>query len=536
MIVRLMLLVVCFVAFLFPQINSRSSQFGNVDDLTQNQLKEYLSFIASDELQGRDTPSYGLNVAAQFIATHLSQWGYLPTGDSGSYFQKIALMRTRVSASETYVEMNGVKTQFGDAFLTNTVHTNVSGGLVFVRHGFVSKEKNIDSYEGVDVHGKIMIVLSGLPSGMRFGDLRGKKKGKDYENSISYAQKNGAAGIITIPTQEAIQRWGKSMKTVTEIGENSVIAFQNHTERTIPVLIASPAFLSQLFSGEKYSPSPLIDKDSLEKIPTFDLSPHKRVTLNIKTVEDTLFTQNICATLKGSDPSLQKEFVAFGAHYDHVGMGEPIHGDSIYNGADDDGSGTAALLAMAETFAKGPKPKRSLLFVWHCGEEKGLWGSKYFTEYPTLPLNQIVVQLNIDMIGRSKPDTGMASTNDIFSGRNETFVIGSKMMSSQLWGLSEDVNASLLNLKFNYKFDDPKDPLRLFYRSDHYNYAKHGIPIIFYFDGIHEDYHQVTDEVAKIDFEKYLRVTKTVFATGWTIANLKSRPLIDQPLSHVFEE
>lgn len=541
MVRRFVLLVVCLTTFLFPQKKSQSHQFGNVNYLTQTQLKEYLSFIASDELEGRDTPSEGLNIAAQYIATHLSEWGYAPAGDNGSYFQKISLLRSRVLAGETNVLVNGKRISFGDDFQTNTVNAHIAGGLVYVRHGFVSKDLNIDSFEGIDVRGKIMVVLGGLPKGIKFRDLNGKKKGKDYENPITYAQKNGAIGIISIPTEETIRHWDKNKKAITEIGEKSVIAFKKSDEKEIPIIMASQSLLSKIFTGEKYFPSSTSDKDSVEKIPAFELSANKKITIHIATTVDTLFTQNVCATLKGSDPVLQNEFVAFGAHYDHIGVGEPVNGDSIYNGADDDGSGTAALMAMAEAFAKGPKPKRSLLFVWHCGEEKGLWGSKYFTEYPTIPLEKVDAQLNIDMIGRSlpdrqagKPDTGLASENEIFSGKNETFIIGSKMMSTQLGQLSEDVNASLLNLKFNYKFDDPQDPMRLFYRSDHYNYAKHGVPIIFYFDGIHEDYHQVSDEIGKIDFEKYLKVTKTVFATGWTIANRQQRLTIDQQLTHVF--
>src|SRR5262249_45251598 len=148
------------------------------------------------------------------------------------------------------------------------------------------------------------------------------------------------------------------------------------------------------------------------------------------------------------------------------------------------------LLEMAQAFASGPRPKRSILFVWHAGEEKGLIGSKYFTTYPTVPIDKIITQLNIDMIGRSKPAGDTNPANAELTGPDEIYVVGSKKMSTDLGNISESVNASLYNMKFNYKLDDPNDPLRIFYRSDHYNYAMKGIPIIFYFDGIHEDYHR----------------------------------------------
>jgi Zn-dependent M28 family amino/carboxypeptidase len=185
---------------------------------------------------------------------------------------------------------------------------------------------------------------------------------------------------------------------------------------------------------------------------------------------------------------------------------------------------------MAEAFAHNPRPKRSILFVWHCGEEKGLWGSRYFTENPTVPLNQVVTQLNIDMIGRSKPQSDTNPRDAELSGANEIYVIGSKMMSTELGELSDRVNQSYLNINYNFKYDDPNDPNQFFFRSDHYNYARRGVPIIFWFDGEHVDYHRPGDEVSKIDFQKMERVTRTIFLTGWELANLPTRPKVDKQL------
>jgi Zn-dependent M28 family amino/carboxypeptidase len=231
---------------------------------------------------------------------------------------------------------------------------------------------------------------------------------------------------------------------------------------------------------------------------------------------------------------LKDTYVIVSAHYDHLGVRRGCDRqkeDCIYNGADDDGSGTVALLAIAETLAKNPPPKRSVLFVWHCGEEKGLWGSRYFVENPTIPLDRIVTQINIDMIGRSKAEGDANPANAKLSGPNEVFVIGSKMMSTQLGELSENTNHAYLNLQLNYLYDDPKDPNQFFYRSDHYNYAKNGIPIIFYFDGEHEDYHRPGDEPQKIDYQKMEKVTRTVFVTLWELAERTTRPVVDKPLS-----
>jgi len=241
-------------------------------------------------------------------------------------------------------------------------------------------------------------------------------------------------------------------------------------------------------------------------------------------------TQNVVAIYEGSDPALKQEYVALGAHYDHIGLAT-AGTDRINNGADDDGSGTVALLNMAEALVRGGvRTKRSWIFVWHAGEEKGLWGSRYFVEHPTVPLDRIVVQLNVDMIGRSKKPGDQAGANGSLTGPNEIYVIGSKMMSSTLGALSERVNKDYLDLSFNYKYDEPSDPNRFFFRSDHYNYAKKGVPIIFYFDGVHQDYHRASDEIAAIDFAKMERVARTIYATAYAIADQSGRPAVDRKL------
>ena len=209
----------------------------------------------------------------------------------------------------------------------------------------------------------------------------------------------------------------------------------------------------------------------------------------------------------------------------------PPRRDSINNGADDDGSGTVAVLAIAETLAKAAKrPKRSVLFVWHAGEEKGLWGSEYFNKFPTVDIKNVVAQLNIDMIGRSKKAGDTDTRNRSLTGPDSIYLIGSTMMSTELGELVNAVNKSFLNLAFDTKYDDPKDPNRFFYRSDHINYARKGIPIIFFFDGVHEDYHRAGDTADKIDYEKMEKVTRTIYMTTWEIANRPARFKVDKPL------
>lgn len=525
---RFLLLLLAIISFSFSQKSvKRQADAGNVHSITKDQLHTYLSFIASDELEGRDTPSRGLDIAAKFLAVNLSRWGYTPAGDSGSYFQRIALQRSRIQVEQTTVEIDGKKFSYGTDFIATPMEMKMSAPLVYVKNGYILRKKDINPYSGIDVKGKFIVVLGGYPKGVTLADFGGKK-GTDYDTPSNYAKNNGAAGVITIPSMQGLALWEKNRISYAEKGDLTLAYFIDKEKQDVVSLSASQAMIEALFAGEGIRTSMLYDRASADSVPPFEFSKTKKVALNITTVIDTQYTQNVVATLEGSDNRLKKEYVAFSAHYDHVGIGKAVNGDSIYNGADDDGSGTVALLACAETFAKGDRPKRSLLFVWHAGEEKGLWGSKYFVAQPTVPLSSIVTLLNMDMIGRSKPDTGEGSSNENLSSNNEVFAIGANMMSSTLGNLVEETNASLLKMKLNYKFDDPNDPLKLFYRSDHYNYAKYGVPIVFYFDGVHEDYHKVTDEVEKIDFNKYLKVTKTVYALGWKLANLPKRPVIDK--------
>lgn len=512
--------------------NKSVGEFGNVEGITAAQLKDYLYFVASDEMEGRNTPSRGLDLTAKFIATNLSRWGLTPMGTDGSFLQKIALTSRAVAPEQSTASIGGQSFKMGEDFLGRPYPGSASGKVVFVGHGYLVKAKNINPYQGVDVRGKIMLVTEGFPKGVNFQDFRGKQ-GEDFDRPESYAVAHGAKGIIMIAGSSTLNFWEQRYKTTLTPTRPMM---ENPSQASVPVIVISAKMATALLQGEK------LDYETLKKQieegvngAAFDLGPGKEVSFTVGAKVDAIQTQNVVAMLEGSDPVLKSEYVAIGAHYDHVGNSpqtgcRPIGNDSICNGADDDGSGTVAVLSIAEALAKGPRPKRSVLFVWHCGEEKGLWGSEFINENPPVPSKQIITQLNIDMIGRSKKAGDTNQRNINLTGPDEIYVIGSRLMSTELGELSEAVNKSYLNLGFNYKYDAKDDPERLFYRSDHFNYAKHGIPIIFYFDGVHEDYHQVGDSPDKIDYQKMEKVTRTVFATMWKLANGAMRPKVDKPL------
>ncbi|WP_142722413.1 M28 family metallopeptidase [Chryseobacterium sp. ON_d1] len=228
-------------------------------------------------------------------------------------------------------------------------------------------------------------------------------------------------------------------------------------------------------------------------------------------------SENILAFIEGSEKP--EEIVVVSAHYDHVGTKNGV----VYNGADDDGSGTVAVMEIAKAFQQAKKsgkgPKRSVLFLHVTGEEHGLFGSEYYSENPVFPLANTVVDLNIDMIGRDDPAN---------RGKQYVYVIGSDMLSSQLKVINEAANKRTNNLELNYKYDDLNDPEQLYYRSDHYNFAKHNIPVAFFFDGIHEDYHKPTDDPEKIDYQLLEKRTQLIFTTAWDIANREERLTVDR--------
>jgi Zn-dependent M28 family amino/carboxypeptidase len=235
---------------------------------------------------------------------------------------------------------------------------------------------------------------------------------------------------------------------------------------------------------------------------------------------------NVLGSLEGSDAHLKNEYVVFSAHYDHL---ETSPSGEIFNGADDDASGTAAVLEIAQALSIGPRPKRSTLIVFHTAEELGLFGSEFNTDHePAVPLDRLVANFNIDMIGRSRADGNTDRRDRELTDSNSVYVIGADKLSTELHLLSEQTNAETEKFRFDYTYNSEEHPSQFYYRSDHYNYAKNGIPVIFYFTGPHRDYHEPTDDVDKLDFEKMARITRLILATGWRVANRSKRLVVDK--------
>lgn len=512
-----------------PAVKITPAERKIAEGITASQLSNYLHFVASDAMGGRDTPSPGLDVTAEFLKMNLDRWGFKPAGDNGSFFQRIELGREVLDPAKTSLSINGQSYRFGDDFLRLSGSGTANAPMVFGKDGWMVRSKNIDAFAGVDVSGKVVVIAStGLgprylslrPTAVTQDDLNGIG-GEDWADPLTYALKKGAAGVVVIAPAEVSANFARIRMLLGRGGVQPLKLRGAGGNPEIPVILVTKAVGDAIFAGES---------GNAASANAFAIN--KSASFSVTTSKETAWTQNVVAVWEGSDPVLKNEMVAVGAHYDHVGTNPNTPGpDKIWNGADDDGSGTVAVLAIAEALAHSKtRPKRSVLLVWHAGEEKGLWGADYFNRFPTVDIKNVVAQLNIDMIGRSKKAGDTNPKNKELTGPNGVYVIGSEMMSSTLGAITKGTNDAFEKLNYDYKYDDPKDTNRFFFRSDHFHYAQNGIPIVFWFSGVHEDYHQPGDHPDKIDYEKMEKIARTIFLTMWELTDLKDRPNVDKQL------
>ncbi len=542
------------------------------DAISIGGLERRLRFIASDALEGRESLSPGFRAAAEYLASELTPLGLTPRGDDGSFLQRVTMRRTSVDPAKTTVEVAGQIFTYGEDLLASGSGT-ATGRVVYVGHGHRIPSKGIDPFAGVDVKDALLLVLSGTPPGVTSRELRALKKGADWWGPEDNVRALGARGVIRVAGFDDLSEWQRTRERQTSRGA-VVVDRMTPEEEQVPVVTASPRLLATLLRGERESGERLHERAVAKDAgASFALTASKEVTLAVGvrvTREDTF---NVVASVEGADPVLRSEFIALGAHLDHIGLRAPRASsgasadrsapparvgsgasadrsalpartgsgaasasgsavqDLINNGADDDGSGVVALVEMAAAAMRGPRPKRSLLFVWHTGEESGGWGSRYITAFPPVPIDRIVAQLNLDMIGRSRRAGDDTAANYGLTGPDEVYVVGASRLSRALADTVASVNRAYLNLTLNPKYDDPADPERIYERSDHYQYAQKGIPVAFFFSGLHEDYHRPSDEIDRIDFVKLQKIARTVLAVAWALGNAPDRPALDSPQS-----
>jgi Zn-dependent M28 family amino/carboxypeptidase len=448
--------------------------------ITAADLKKHLYIVAGAEMEGRETATPGQKKAASYIENHFRSLGLEP-GNNGSYQQYYDVYQD--SLLDASVEINGKAFLLEKDFIPSPDNMNATmkfSEVVLVGSGA------IDTLKASDLSGRLVMVFANppnrrfLPAGGIIGNLFSK----------------GAAAILFVPDNY------QGTARLVRKGNQSV----NNFRRAIsPQQFAISPNIARAILGNDFDNV----KANASKIRSYQAN----VMLDMK--KTTLLSQssNVIAVLPGTD--LKDQYLFVTAHYDHLGK----RGDSvIYYGADDDGSGTVGVLEIAEAFAKakaaGNGPRRTVVFMTVSGEEKGLWGSDYYSSHPIFPLDKTTADLNIDMIGRSD------SSRKSGDSTNYVYVVGDDKLSSDLRSISESVNKKYLKLELDYKFNDPNDRNRIYYRSDHYNFAKRGVPIIFYYDGmLGADYHRPTDTPDKINYDLHAKRARLVFYTAWEMAN-----------------
>lgn len=463
-------------------------------------LEMDLQVLASDSLEGRETGTPGQKKAADYIKNQFQQAGLKPAGLNGSYYQPFTLEKR--SWGEVYVKANDrVLKNFDEVIYYGNAHIPRERKMEAV---FVGRGRPQD-YENIDVTGKAVVIFD--------------SEDKGWRKKIQTAKEKGAAAYI-ITSGGDKGEFNRTVNNAKLFMDRPKLGFKDEDSASSTIFFFTAPETAAEILGTKLSK---LDK-AITKADEGKGRAIRRIkpsTISLKTEREveTIETENVLGMVEGTD--LKDEIIVVTSHYDHLGVGP--YGE-IYNGADDDGSGTSTLLELAEAFSMAKKagngPRRSILFLTFSGEEKGLLGSEYYVKNPIYPLAQTTTNLNIDMVGRvdltheGKPDY--------------VYVIGSDKLSMELHQLSEQANETYTDLQLDYTYNDENDPNRYYYRSDHYNFAKNNIPVIFYFNGTHADYHKATDTIEKIHFELMEKRAKLVFHTAWELANRDKRVLLDQ--------
>jgi len=483
------------------QLDSIALRYANT--ITLEELHDHLVILSSDSFMGRDTGKEGQKMAAAYLKKEIVEMGIppLPASAPGSivdgYFQQYELVESRV----------------GTITLTG-------GGkeLMFMKELLYFSESLPQARAVSEVvymgSGSTMAETKGLKGKVVMIDDPGNQ---DMAMMVALRMSNDAATkagaeVLLIPT--------KRLELLKEELGHYASSSRMRLATDVPEKVKEPR--AQLILVDADAMDGMLGKWKLNKLSRKGAGKKVRVDLALGKGESghRVLAENVLAYIEGTDK--KDEVLVITAHYDHIGVENGV----VYNGADDDGTGTVAILEIAEAFAMakadGHGPRRSVLVMPVSGAEKGLLGSSYYSDHPVFPLANTIADLNIDMIGR-RDSSHMTSDPYIY-------VIGSDRLSTDLHVMDEKANSTYTQLDLDYTFNSEDDPNRFYYRSDHYNFAKKGVPSIFYFSGVHEDYHQPTDDVEKILFDLFHQRTLLVFHTAWLLANAPERPVVDKPL------
>jgi hypothetical protein len=516
---------------------------NSVNQITASDLESYVAFLASPLLKGRMNGEEGLDIAAQYIASQAKLLGLKPV-NGNSFLQPYSITKKTMDSEKTSIRVvsnlkdtTTIKKAFYQLVPTGPTDLEIQGEVVFAGYGIKSEKYKYNDFENLNAEGKIILVMERAP--MSEDGKKSLFQEPEWNGRMSFQLKLPAMlnlkakAILFVPDPKS------GFASISDSGQGFADYISSTTslagepeEKPNPLMAMLPkmifidrALADELLIGSGHTLEELQKNIDASFKPNSFLIPDKQIFIKEVTRSDVEVLNNVAGYVEGSDPVLKNEVVIFSGHYDHIGRS----GTRINSGADDDASGCAALLSMAEAFQSlSKKPLRSILFLWVSGEEIGLYGSKSYVNKPLFPLDKTVVDLNMDMIGRVKEAAD--STKDTpMTGPNSVFVITGNQ-SKELLEIAEAVDKKSI-LDFDYSLSGRDHPLQLFSRSDHYNFVQKDIPVLFFTTGIHSDYHTPGDVIEKIDFKKMELVTRTMYEIGLRVANKKSRLIVDNPFS-----
>jgi Peptidase family M28 len=517
------------VAVARAQPPARRSLRAAADTIAAGDLLRDITYLASDELAGRGTPSPGQDLAAAYVEKALREAGIRPFGDNGTYRQHYIVTRATLRPQDTTLAIGKQTVAYGSGFvLTGFLKPALSsGGVVYVGTGIRSPKLKWDPYEGVDVRGKWLLVhgASMLPEGIT-REMLGAP-GVDHMRPAQEARTRGALGLLIIPSDAALTTLDKVTPRPTSVRDLDPSVGWAYAQQPLPQLVLSKAALTALLEGESTTADAVLAADVSHRYgASFALNAAKPVTLRLAADAERIDAYNVAGIIDGADPRLKDEYLTISSHLDGA-IGRATTGDTIYNAADDNASGSAGNMAIARAFALGPAPKRSIVLIWDTGEETGLWGSRHVA-YGDIATH-IVAHTCVDMIGRTKaPGTNVKGQEDL-AGPGEVFVAGPGVLSTGMDRALARVASEFPYVKQNRKFDNAAESF--FYpRTDAAPYFERRIPYVEFFTGLHEDYHRPSDDVSKIDPAKMEAITRTVYVFVSMLADDPVRPSMDKPL------
>lgn len=501
-----------------PAVDSAALRFA--ETITVEDLRRHLAELASDEYEGRETGHPGQKKAARYIAAHFRGLDLESPVEPG-YFQRFHLVQD--DWGEVFLEVDGERYEFLEDFYgypgTNPPLTLTVDEIVFA--GFGIHDERYSDYAGLDVRDRIVLVFAGEPQNkdgiyLVTGADTPSTWSSRWRTKLEEATERGARALLVAHSRVEDQLGYPSFVRYLAEPDMEMVGAEEEGPGYLNTMYVPYRLGAGLLDMKEKKFHKLAGKIGRKERPMSEVY-EVNVTLRVAKEPRRVETENVLAWIGGTD--LAGETVVITAHYDHIGRRDSV----IFNGADDDGSGTVAVMEIAEAMAAaaeaGHGPRRNVLFMTVSGEEKGLLGSAHYVHHPVVPLEETVTNLNIDMIGRVDPAHE--------ENRRYVYVIGSDRLSSDLHRLSETAASTYSDLELDYTYSAPDDPNRFYERSDHYNFAERGIPVIFYFNGTHEDYHGDDDVVEKIQFDLLRDRTRLVFHTLWAVANADERPAVD---------